>query len=479
MKYMHHLQTGLAIGKMLVSSFTDNILTAIESFEEHDGRIYRARFGDPRELLSSSNGGFTLTGTEEGCISRAVSYENVMVFGAIGSGKTAGLAIPSLMSIERASIICTDPSGQIRSKVAKYMESRGFRVLVLKFDSPHESNSFNVFNYIKTKSDAYKVAFVLVSCILKVGTGDNFWFLQAQTMIYVFISIVMSQKEEVRNMTNVRHLLNRFSVKPESLDKLFLKCASLELFEDWLSINRMEEKVLKSVIATAQSALGLWFDENVARTTCMNDIDFLAMRSTPTVLFIENPTANSKVYAPIISLVFEMAFKTLMSRLPSGDDLDVFMILDEVGTLRLESLGDILNNNRKYKISIMTLWQSPEIIEHQFGVAEAESIKNASRTKVFLSGMGLKASADLQELLGKEEYVDSDGKVKVKPLMLAQDIRLMKPEDAIIISGNLEPLKVKISPYFKQPLLELKLNLPPFQVRNNRIPQIIPLILLP
>ncbi len=468
-----------ATGLTMVDALVGNVLAAIDSFEERDMRTYRASFGDEREILSSSHGGFCLTGRYEGRISRETSYENVMCVGQIGSGKTATLALPSCMMIEGASMVVTDPSGQIRAKVSPYLRSKGVRVLSLRLDAPDSSHCFNPFNFIRTKSDAYKVAYILVSCILKVGNGDNFWFLQAQTMIFIFISIVMTQEPEVRHMSSVRHLLNRFSIKPESLDSLFCKYSSPELFEDWKALNMMEEKVLRSVIATAQSALGLWFDEGLARLTCTNDIDFALMREVPTALFIENPTANSKVYAPLLSMFFELAFKELMTKLPSSSDLDVFFILDEIGTLRFESLPDILNNNRKYRLPVMSLWQSQEIMVHQFGAAGADSIRDASRTKVFLSGMGLKGSHELEDLLGKEEYVDSSGSQKVRPLMLAQDIRLMQPDEAIILSGTMKPLRVDVTPYFRQRLLERKLNLPPWLHRNQLLLPSIPLITLP
>jgi type IV secretion system protein VirD4 len=477
--FTHSFQTGLAIGKMLVTSVTENVLDAIDSFDEQDSKIYNASFGDERELLSASHGGFNLTGSDDGFITRAVSSENVLVTGAIGSGKTSGLVIPSCLGIKNASMIITDPSGQALSKCASRLVQEGVTVKVFKPDDPYHSDNFNPFYHIKSKSDAFKMAHVLVSCILKVGTGDNFWFLQAVTTLYIFISIVMTLDDPFRNISTIRQLLIRFTVDPSSLDKLFIKRASPELFQDWLNLNKTEEKVLKSILATTQSALQLWFEEAVAKSTCINNIDFEALRKKPHAIFVVNATANSKVYAPLMSLFFELAFKSLMSKLPEKNDLDVFMILDEVGTLRFESLGDILNNNRKYRIPTMTLWQSQEIIEHQFGIGEAESIRNASRTKVFLNGVGLKASRELEELLGKTEYTDSDGKTKVKPLMTAQQIRLMKPDEAIIVSGTLKPLHVRVTPFFRAPLLEMKTKLPPFVVNNSRVPHSIPVFPLP
>src|ERR1700744_6522910 len=98
-----------ALCRMLLGNFAESFLTAAESFEEADTRAYKASFGNPEELLSSGNGGFCLTGTDDGCISRKLGYSGVMVIGSVGSGKGAGIVIPSCLRMKGASMIVIDP----------------------------------------------------------------------------------------------------------------------------------------------------------------------------------------------------------------------------------------------------------------------------------------------------------------------------------------------------------------------------------
>jgi type IV secretory pathway TraG/TraD family ATPase VirD4 len=126
----------------------------------------------------------------------------------------------------------------------------------------------------------------------------------------------------------------------------------------------------------------------------------------------------------------------------------------------------------------MTLWQSYEMIENAHGMAEAESIRNASRTKVFLSGQGLRASKELEEWLGRSEYTDSEGNTKIRPLMLSEEIRLMPSDEAIILSGNMKPMRVNVVPYYMDPLLELRTKIPSIKPINCRVPKSVPLVKL-
>ncbi|MBS1684021.1 MAG: type IV secretory system conjugative DNA transfer family protein [Bacteroidetes bacterium] len=465
-----------AASKVVSDVIVDKTLTAIESFGEHDNRTYSAKFGDECDLLDGNHGGFCVTGSADGCLSRKTSYENVLCIGPIGSRKTSALVIPSALSIgSSASMIINCPSGDAKI-VAPYLTSVGSDVQIIKFDDPYNSSSFNPYDFLETKSDCFKLAFLLAG-FLKPGTGDNFWQVQTSMLLYILIAILNKQEARYRNIYNLKFLLNRLATNQRSLDKLFAR-ADNDLAKEYEGFIAMEDKVLKSIIASTQSALQLWYSDAVCKSTAVNTVDLKTIRRKPCCIIVETPTLDSKMYSGLISIFFDTALRVLMSRLPQKDDLDVFIIADEASTLNIE-FGNILNNLRKYRCGLMTLWQSDSQIDHNFGIAEAESIRNASRTKVYLSGQGLKTSQDLESLLGKTEYVQADGKVKVRPLMLSQDIRNMKPDQAIVISAHCKhPLKVKVTPYFEQPFLKLKTDLPPFKYRNTLIPDVIPILKL-
>lgn len=481
MKAATFLQRGLtslwAMCQMLAATFAQNVVSAAESFEDKDDRMYKAKFGEESDLLSSAHGGWCLTGRDDGCLDLATSFENLMVIGGIGSGKTASIVIPSALMIKNASLIINCPSGQTRSRVAAALAQEGVEIQVLKFDDPHTSSNFNPLAFTKNRSDAHKLAHAL-SSNLKPGSGDNFWQLQTTILLFILISIVITQPPEFQTMANVKFLLNRFASDVTSLDKLFIKFASAELIEDYKAIIALDDKVLKSILASAQAALEVFFDEAVCKVTAANTIDFARMRKKRTCLFIENPTANSRVYQPLISVFFDIALRELMSKIPDKNELSIYLTLDEASTIRIEALGDILNNNRKYRCPISTLWQSSDSIDNSFGISEAESIRNASRTKIYLGPQGIKVSRELEETLGRCEEVNSQGKTVIKPLMLKEEIVGMNFEDAIIVSAHSRPLKVQVTPYFKNPYLQSKTNMPPYQFHNPTVPSTIPLISL-
>ena len=103
-----------------------------------------------------------------------------------------------------------------------------------------------------------------------------------------------------------------------------------------------------------------------------------------------------------------------------------------------------------------------------YGKESAETILSGGCvTKVFYPGLGLKTTKDVSELLGRStEKIESksqtssdlgakgsEGRTQSsigRYLMTPDEIRCMKKEKAIVIRGNEKPLKIKITPFFKQ-----------------------------
>jgi type IV secretory pathway TraG/TraD family ATPase VirD4 len=474
-----YLRTGfdrsLALFRLLINLFVDNVFIAIEHFDEKKEGIYTASFGDERDILSSSHGGFCLNGTES--ITKQMSYEGVLLTGAIGSGKGATVVIPNmLLCTDNKTIIVHDPSGETTEKTSGF-NSRNHRIVVYNFGKPDRSHSYNPLDYAKTKSGQYKLATILVHAVYEKNPSDPFWVLQSVTVIYCFVAIVMTQEPLYRNLKNVKNLIAEFIINSEKIDQLFIKYADDELMREYQSILTMDDKVMRSVVASCLSALGLWYDENVCRTTASSSIDLTTLRIVPTVIYIQGDTTNSRLYAPLIEIFFEQLMGIFFAKLPDPKDLDVAFIFDEASTLLLKSLNSYLNNARKHRLMFLLAFQSNQI-DAMYG-SEASSIKSALRTKVWLGGAGLDTSKELEDLLGRTEITDNQGKTKIKPLMLAEEIRAMRTDEGIIVSPAGKPYKTKMSSYFRSPFLNLKTKIAPFKFMNHRVPSVIPLIPLP
>src|ERR1035437_2872660 len=256
---------------------------------------YNSTFAPQSTLLSRYNYGFCLTGRRK--LSKKDCYQNALVVGGTGTGKTSIVLIPSLYTM-RDSLIIHDPSSELFIKSAGYLKQKGFEIKVLNFSNPENSSGYNPLIRAQTSSDIQKVASLLVENGLGGGkTKDPFWNTQAASLLAMLITILKKQDAQFQNLYNVRQLLNSLGGNPESIDALFSEYADDVLFTEYKSFIAYDEKVVSGVIATCKAALQIFNDDYVAKVTSSDNIDFMEFRNKPTALYIQNSVADQKYYS--------------------------------------------------------------------------------------------------------------------------------------------------------------------------------------
>lgn len=466
----------LATGELIARNIVENIVDAVESFESVDTRIYKSSFGDADDIISSEYSGFCIDGIR--CLPRHMSYESCYLQGPTGSGKTSVHLINSILRMTESTQIIHDPAGELRTKTSGYLKSKGYNIYVLNFGNPAYSHFFNPLDHVQTESEISKLSNILVRTVLGTHGTDPFWNLQSISMLNTIVGIVLSHETQKRNFANVRYILKAFAGSRKKVDGLFVKKANERLFADYKSILAMESRVLSSVIATSMAATTLWSDDDICRVTASSSFDFASLRKTKCAVYIQNNTADARYYSPLVSIFFELLFKEIMSKIPDEKDLDVFMLIDEAATLYLPNLATAVCNVRKHRAGILTAWQSFESVVNAYGAENAEVIRTNSLTKIYFTGQNLKTAEELERILGRVEVTDGKGNSKIKPLMLAEEIRTMKHNEAIIISGARNPFKVSLTPYYLQPYINMRTKLKSHCV-NNDVEFQIPYIPLP
>ncbi|MBK5286583.1 MAG: type IV secretory system conjugative DNA transfer family protein, partial [Bacteroidia bacterium] len=316
---------------------------------------YNAEFASAGILLSRREYGFCLTGKRN--LSVKDSYQNALVIGGTGTGKSSVVLIPSLFTM-RGSFIVHDPSGELFSKSAGYLKLKGYEVKLLNFANPAVSSGYNPLERAHTPSDVQKVASMLVLNALGGGNSkDPFWNTQATALLTMLITIVKKQDEQFQNLYNVRQLLNALGSNPEAVDSLFSKHADEILFAEYKSFIAYDDKVVNGVIATCKAALQIFSDDSVARVTSFDNLNMQFFRTKPVALFIQNSVADQKYYSVLTSLFFEQFFSFILSRFPQNKEQDIFFLIDESSSLNLPTLPLAVANVRKHRSGIMLLVQ--------------------------------------------------------------------------------------------------------------------------
>ncbi len=423
-----------------------------------------ARFAKPSLVLSRRGGGFCLDGSHR--LSVSDSFKNSLVIGGPGTGKSATILFPSLLTMDDCSLIIHDPSGEL-AITAGSLQARGFDVKILNYADLF-SEGYNPLHRIRTLSDASQVAHGLVNAGLgKSVGGDSFWNSAAESLITTLIGILLTQSAEYRNLANVARLLNVLSSDPTKVDALFSKFASPHLFEEYKSFLAQPEKLGGNILATAKTALKLFTNESVALCTSHDTLNFENLRKRKTALFIQNSVMSTEFYAPLSTILFTQLFESLLGPLPGKTDLPVFCLIDEASSFRA-NWSLILANCRKWCVGCILALQERLQLEELYGVYGAQSIESNCFSRLYFTNPSLKTARDLSELLGKYEYEDEKGVRKIRQLMSPQELKQMPLDTALLLAGHHPPMLCTMQPYYKTSLRKMiDIPAPP---RESRLP---------
>lgn len=443
----------LKLFEMLFSLVEASLKLLFESIEMLIANIpkkkheYSATFAPASTLLSKDFKGFNLTGNR--CLSVKNSYQNCIIIGGTGSGKTSVTLIPSLYAM-KSSFVVNDPSGELFAKTGGFLAQQGYEVKILHFANPAVSVGYNPMARASNSSDIHKLSSILIeNSIGGKESKEAFWNLQASALITMLISILKTQEKKFQHLYNVRLLLNYLSGSPKAMDQIFSEYADHVLFSEYKSFLNFEEKTVAGIIANCKATLSIFNDENVAKVTSCDSIDFNDFRKRKTALFIQNSISDQKYYSALTSIFFEQFFAYILSRFPAENELDIFFLIDEASALKLPTLQMAISNCRKHRAGIMLVVQDFHQLIHVYGKDQAEAIKSNCFAKMFFSGAGIETATELERLLGKYEFTNKEKRKQIRPLMTADEIRTMKKSNALLICGNHAPVLAKLKPYYE------------------------------
>ncbi len=437
---------------------------------------YTAEFASQWSLVSGFNSGFCLTGNKN--LSVKDSYQNCLIIGGTGTGKSSIVLIPSLYKM-KGSYIVHDPSGELFQKSAGYLKQKGYEVKVLNFAHPEISANYNPLARARNSSDIQKIASLLVENSMGGNKKEPFWNNLSVSLITMLIQILKTQGVEFQNLYNVRCLLNSMGGNHEAVDTFFSDSADEKLFCEYKSFLAYDDKVTNGVIANCKAALQIFNDENVAKVTSTDNINFEDFRNKPTVLYIQNSVADQKYYSIITSIFFEQLFSYTLSRFPKETEQNIFFLIDECSSLHLPTLPLATANVRKHRAGILLIIQDYFQLVNNYGKYESDAIRANCFAKMYFTGQSLETAKELEQLLGKFEYKDKEEKKVVRSLMTSDEIRMLKQNRAILICGHFPPVLAKLHPYYKSIRYRGYSNIPAPECISKNSFDAVPVLSLP
>lgn len=435
---------------------------------------------------------------------RATQPLSTLVVAPPGSGKTAGMIIPNLLSVPNSCLVL-DIKGELYEKTAGYREKYFNNEIQLfspfswdntLFFNPFDNSIVKDMQYIHIKKLAEQIASTIF--VGEKGQENDHWIVSAKTM-FVFFAEYFMQK-------NKHTTLAELAQAPKAdyfnyLDEKFGEEAMKEIDEDdptkererdydvdtfkiWLKQTSFDESIdettrnqarayskaaeneFASIKSTYDTFMKVFSNPQVASATSKMSFAFEDLREKRLSMYVVVQTEDMEILAPLIRIFIETLFKKLMSGQENKDpDKFIYCYLDEVVRFgKMPFLIEAPALCRSYGLLPVFVTQSYEQVKKYYGEDDMNIVKNNSGYQVIFNMNSDKDAEDTSKLIGDYTNIKiskSQGNLDIlksniskskegKRLVTAQDLKNQDSSDILIlVKGFFKlPIKAKVPYYF-------------------------------
>lgn len=331
-----------------------------------------------------------------------------MVIGGSGSRKTRGYVVPNVLAETEASIICTDPKGEVYRLTAATKRVQGYQVRVLNLLHPAASDRYNPLACVRDTREAQRLAANLVRNTRgeRPAAGDPFWEQAEQALITALVLyVVLELPPEQRHLASVLHLGTGLARDQEAMDRVFDALPADHPAAQAYGVFRLAEgKTRSSILIGFASRLQLWAGADIAALTAASDLDLAQPGRERVALYLILPDSES-TFAPITALFWTQAMQELYreadrhgGRLP----VRVRLLLDEFANIGvINDYPQLLSTCRGRGIQPEHIIQDPGQLQALYGEHAARTILASCDTLLFLGTNELEAASYVSRRLGQ------------------------------------------------------------------------------
>ena len=392
-----------------------------------------------------------------------------LIYAPPGSGKTAGIIIPSLISCSNSAIV-HDPKGELYAKTHR---RRSEFSKIIKF-SPGEAGSLQWNPLSKEElpsqwEDIENHVDRISSTVIPdnpKNPGDH-WPRAARNFFMFWALFLIHRDGETSLPSILEEPLKTSSVQDSIaviIDEFETTLPKRVLYAGNSLINSPEGE-FGSILSTFQTNLSVFFDSRVAANLSGSDFSLKDLRNERTTIYLTVKNSDQTRLKSILGLFFETATLTMLDHEPTKDEYPVTAYLDEfVRMARMQELLEMPAIGRSYKFNAIYVCQSISQIVDIYGQSGADQLKNTCAYHVIFAQNEQKVAEDISKSIGnvtRSKLSESSGSkgsfTKSKSeskegfaLIMPQQIMSMKKGRLLICQqNNFEtPVDAKIAFWF-------------------------------
>jgi len=366
---------------------------------------------------------------------------HALVVGGTGTGKSRGIAIPTLLRWQGAALV-VDIKGELSNLTAG---ARPGKVFI--FDPEGEGDPYDPLLEAKTIDGAQELARTLIP---NPKSGDTFWTKTAQGLL------AAAALEGAHTGKTLSEVTEKLCTTPPDELTAYLQRSEIKAVRLLSSVAvGMPEKTIGGVMAELRShLLTLAADENVNRATHKSTWTAQSLEEGATV-YLRVSEHMLAQYKELWSVIINQIMRHLSKR-PEKANPPILLLLDELPRLgAIPSLIDALATLRSRNVHIVPIVQSMAQLDTIYGQNERKVIADNCRFKFVLSATDPETQKYFSDLAGQRTAlaqgrtvgaglvpnfsVNEQGTPLIRPETWA---RLEKP---ILFAPGLQPAQIDLA----------------------------------
>lgn len=419
----------------------------------------------------SENGGKTILSLPEDPSTVYIpnAQEMIFVVGAPGSGKSFSVTDPMMRSAvdQGHTVVAFDYKGYEESennlaptsKLAGYAKQRGYQVYVIA-PGAEESDTCNILDFLDNADDgqrAYQLANVLNQNFKLNSEGNNGgFFTQAGNQLIQAILMLAKGSSKYADIALCHKILALPNLS-KRISQAKLPQYQKVAFDNFLASADSPETAA-SIASTSSIMFSRFMSPEILGVFGNKTSIPLDLKGRTLLIFRMDPQKEASIAPLMASVIHLIAYRNIFTKRTNP----ICFFLDEVSTIYLPSLSNLLNLGRSAGAIFCLAVQSIGLLEKAYGKQDVEAILGACKTQIIAQLNENRTAQYYSEQLGKEDVFyqqksRSSGQgggstsradhQQTRPLAEIQELMQMLQGEAIILNPGYKNRKNARIPY--------------------------------